>query len=92
MASAVTLFNLVLMAAAWRSKHGGPKVQDASESLTVSYMPIAIEEAIHTCDPRSPEAGSWTPLSDGRVSTGAEGRGRNLKATSAISHHPASQG
>lgn len=75
-----------------RSEHGGPEVQAASESLTVSYMPIATEEAIHMGNPRSPEAGSWTPLSDGRVSTGAGGRGRYLKATSAISHHPASQG
>ena len=53
-------------------------------------MPMAIDEAIHMGNPRSPEAESWTPLSDGRVSMGG-GRG-DLKATSAISHHPASQG
>ena len=51
---------------------------------------MAIDEAIHMGNPQSSEAESWTPLSDGRVSMGG-GRG-DLKATSAISHHPASQG
>ena len=73
-----------------RSKQGGPKAQVPSESLTVLYMPMATVEAIHMGIPRSPEAESWTPLSDGRVSMGG-GRG-DLEATSAISHHPASQG